>query len=1218
MHAIIRLTLITLVLAASVAAEDTPPAGAARWSEAKAVATSPLRGELLLDGAWRFAPAAKEAPAQGWGWVAVPASWREQRSILARGDGDLWKGFDPNALRSAWYERDITVPAEWRGRAVLLDLTRVSTDATVYLDGERCGAVAWPEGSVDLTSAIKPGTTQRLRLHVVATLDKAEVMVLMGDLPGQNSVAKAELQMGGVTGSVRLLSRPKGPRIDDAFVRTSVRRGELAFDLELADVASPGDVAIEAVITGADGVVAKRFTATVAATAAERQTVSVAWPWADAKRWDVGQPNLYVATIAARGAGIVDAYPQRFGFRECWVDGRKLMLNGSEWRLRPMLRQPKTPALAQEALARGHNFCELWPEDAWYRSSQGYEEIYPVADEAGLPINGVLPHMGWHGTNMMSPDRVAMFRDACARLMRRARNHPSIVLWGTSGNMTGGSLNPAKVGQRDAANAEDARNKSSDHVAVTARAKAGIDAIHGLDPTRPVFIHNGGPNGDIYTINNYLVAIPLQEREEWLSAYVQKGDMPLTYVEFGTPVSFDYMRGRKGFVLAATSEPLLTEYLASELGAEAYRQETAAYRKVIHDAFKKDQTYGWMHMNQDFFRLPAFLEVQDRFITNTWRSWRTMGITGGMIPWDDGYYQLDGKVTRAGTAMQSANAPTLAWICGAAAEGDRAAFTAKDHSFTAGTRVAKRVALLNDSRAQQPWSLTWRAAVGGHEVATGRAAGTLAIAETAFAPLAFPLPGAVAGGKADGEITVEARIGEAQHHDRFAFRVFAPLATAAGEVLVHDPSGRTGALLTQLGYRAVPWKGAADANRLLVIGRGALSAGVPLPGDLAAFVRSGGRAIIEAQDPQHARDQRGLRMSYKASRRAYPIDPAHPVLAGLDAEDLRDWAGQGTLVEARPDYVDGSGPDVALAAETGLPANGWRWGLRGTVATGAPEKPHRSGWRPILECEFDLAYSPLMELDCGQGRVLWCQLDLEDHAATDPAAARLARQLFEYARTAPLAPRVAATYLGGDRGAALLDEVGLTYQRAAALPAGGLAVVGADAQVDAAALAAFAAQGGHVLVLPRAQADAGFGVHLVKREDHLGSLQPPAWPECRGLSASDLRVRVGSPAWVIADGADAGADGLLARRIVGKGSIVFCQIDPDRFDADQRTYLRFSRWRSTRALAQVLADVGGAFALDERVFSARERAKAPEATMYHPDHRDDWELGDEPARYYNW
>jgi beta-galactosidase len=1223
MRAITFLMLCTF--AGALIAQDAPPSGdapaptnAARWSETKAVATSPLRGEMRLDGAWRFAPtAAKEAPEQGWGWISVPGSWRDERSVLARGTAAWWASFDRKTLRGAWYEREITVPAEWKGRAILLDVSRVSTDATVYIDGQRCGAIAWPEGTIDVSAVVKPGTPQRLRLHVVATLDKNEVMVLMGDLPGQNSVAKAEVQSGGLTGPVRLLARPAGAHIDEVFVRTSVRRGELAFDLDLADVATAGDVAIEAVIAGTDGVQAKRFTATVAAKAAERQTVTVAWPWADAKRWDVGEPNLYVATIGARGAGIADAYPQRFGFRECWIDGRTVMLNGSAWRMRPMLRQPNTPDLAREALARGYTFCELWPGDPWERSSPGYEVNYGIADEAGLPINGVTAHMGWHGTNIMNPAKLAAYRAACARLIRRSRNHPSIVMWGTSGNMTGGSKTPATVGQREAARAEDIARSGEDYRKVLARAEAGLAIHRELDPTRPVFIHNGASSGDLYTINNYLTGIPLQEREEWLSTYVEKGDMPLMYCEFGTPVSLDYMRGRKGFNLAAQSEPLLSEFLAIELGAAAYRDETAAYRKVIRGQFHKDQTYRWMHGVQDFFRLPAFLEVQERFITNTWRSWRTMGLTGGMIPWDDGYFKLDDKVTRAGTAMLAANGPTLAWICGPAIEGDRAAFTAKDHSYAAGTRVAKRVALLNDSRAPRAWSLTWRATLGGREVGTGRAEGSLAVGETAFAPLAFALPAKLAADKADGEITLEARIGDITHNDRFAFRAFAPLVPLKGEVLVHDPAGRTSALLKQLGYRAVPWTGAADAKRLLVIGRQAFTAAKPLPGDLAAFVRDGGRAIIQAQDPHHVRGMRGMRVSYKASRRVYLADPAHPAVAGLDAEDLRDWSGHGTLLEAKPDYVHGSGPDVALAPTT-LPYAGWRWGLRGTVATGAPEKPHRAGWRPILECEFDLAYSPLMELDLGRGHVVWCQLDLEDHAAVDPAAARLARQVLEYARTAPLAPRVTTTYLGGDRGAALLEQVGLTYQRATALPAQGLAVIGADASVDQAALEAFATKGGRVLVLPRAQADAGFGLRLVKRDDHLGSLTPPAWPEGRGLSASDLRVRVESPAWVIADGAEAGADGLIGRRAVGGGVVIFCQVDPDRFDADKRTYLRFSRWRSTRALAQLLANLGGAFALDDRVFAAQPPATPAQAGMYHADHRADWDLGDEPSRYYNW
>lgn len=46
--------------------------------------------------------------------------------------------------------------------------------------------------------------------------------------------------------------------------------------------------------------------------------------------------------------------------------------------------------------------------------------------------------------------------------------------------------------------------------------------------------------------------------------------------------------------------------------------------------------------------------------------------------------------------------------------------------------------------------------------------------------------------------------------------------------------------------------------------------------------------------------------------------------------------------------------------------------------------------------------------------------------------------------------------------------------------------------------------------------------------------------------------------------------------MVGKGQLVAAQFDPERFAADRLTYFRFTRWRQTRALTQILADVGAA------------------------------------------
>ena len=135
-------------------------------------------------------------------------------------------------------------------------------------------------------------------------------------------------------------------------------------------------------------------------------------------------------------------------------------------------------------------------------------------------------------------------------------------------------------------------------------------------------------------------------------------------------------------------------------------------------------------------------------------------------------------------------------------------------------------------------------------------------------------------------------------------------------------------------------------------------------------------------------------------------------------------------------------------------------------------------------------------------------------------------------------------------------------------------------------------QGGKAFFLPRSQADGGLGATLKPAAaDFAGSLSVPDWPEARGLSASDLRWRshLDTAPWVVSAGAEIGADGLLGRKVIGKGVAIFCQVDPDRFQADEKTYFRYTRWRSTRAVAQLLANLGASFPVDSRIFHPRDR-----------------------------
>jgi beta-galactosidase len=259
-----------------------------------------------------------------------------------------------------------------------------------------------------------------------------------------------------------------------------------------------------------------------------------------------------------------------------------------------------------------------------------------------------MPHMGWMGSQFDSPQKVAAYEVQRAARLREGRNHPAIIMWGSSGNMTGGDIIRESSGQREKA----AAHMTTVNAAMNADfAKSirlgpqGVALIKKYDPTRPVFIHHGGPLGDIYTLNNYLTGIPLQEREEWLTHYVKNGDMPLWYVEWGTPHSTDFFRGRKGYGPTIVTEPLHTEHYAIYFGPEAYRMETKAYRDEIRGPLQRRT--GIRPVPRELGHpgvtgLPAVATfVSDQYSALVSHFW----LTGGTIPWSGGYAERNGKIT---------------------------------------------------------------------------------------------------------------------------------------------------------------------------------------------------------------------------------------------------------------------------------------------------------------------------------------------------------------------------------------------------------------------------------------------------------------------------------------------------------------------------------------------------------------------------------------------
>ncbi len=1210
-----------------------------QWGDEPRHDVSRTRSLFYLNGIWRFAPVEGEArtpAADDWGMIYVPGDWRNKHprrpGLVAQGSGAVWRQYDGEAVNAAWYQRPLAVPADWAGRPVVVQFERVSTDAMVYVDGRQVGTIRWPRGEVDITDAITPGKPAVLQVLVLASADADQVAELMEQADRQVTMKKFQLDSRGLTGDVILASRPAGPRVSDVFVKPSTRKQQVAVQFELTGVKQAGQVNVQAVMQDMNGKTEKTFNTVLPVIASDVQTLEASWPWADARLWDLDKPELYNLKLRVTGAGVDDEYPQRFGFREFWIDGKQFYLNGVEIRLRPTISRGDdwpgddrsvegTRALLKGLREAGFNFIEFWPFNELERGTYHFREhVAAVADEQGLLAAGnalnMFPYMvnraNW---SFIWDKRKDEYRRDVAADLRRYRNHPSIVMWTTTANFFGGfgDMDPRAMGVGGLTRP---RIKQAGRWRYHPASDEAFAMIKQVDPTRPAFAHMAIDVGDMDAVNFYLNMLPLQEREEYISHWAEHGNRPYMAVEFGCPVIPTPLRGRMAFHEAIFTEPLATEYQAIYLGARAYRTESDEYRAEVRKMFRRDQQWGRWQLNAPMKASPPFQEMQTLFIRNTWRSWRTLGWTAGNVPWSmaEGFVWSDTSrqvakrcefkpgmpgpyrpiltqmaiaplqapgwtVLPAGHELKAVNSETLAWIAGENDRHEIARLTSKDHHFASGDTFRKTIALINDHRTEKPYSLTWSAHLGERRIAgtDEPIKGRIGPAKNVLLPISIDLP-QITEPKINGQIRLSARIGEHSHEDVFTFRVYGEPAPTRLEVALFDPVGKTAAMLGELGITTTQWSG-EPTEQLLVIGREVLSDGRKLPADLEAFVRNGGRAVVMAQHPDWLHDSRGLRVAAYVARRAFPVGVGDPLLPDIDAEDLRDWSGHGTLVEARPDYFS----DMHRKGPGGLPYYGWKWGNRGSVSCAAIEKPHLTGWTPLLECEFDLAYTPLMMLNYGRGRLVWCTLDLEDAVSRDPAAAAVARTLFDHIAAAPRQPRAQTVhYVGNDDDWKWVQQLGIHCKRSTALDnEAELAIIGNGFDDDQ-SLQTFIEQGGKAFIIARPAGESILGLTARSSEGLRPSVDAPNFSESRGIGASDLHTRVDMDMTTFANGQR------FVQHERGSGVAILCQMDPRQLQADRLTFNRLTRWRQTRAVCQLLANLGASFDGDRTIFHDAE------------------------------
>ncbi len=449
----------------------------------------------------------------------------------------------------------------------------------------------------------------------------------------------------------------------------------------------------------------------------------------------------------------------------------------------------------------------------------------------------------------------------------------------------------------------------------------------------------------------------------------------------------------------------------------------------------------------------------------------------------------------------------------------------------------------------------------------------------------MPLPAALPPGRYDLHATFRFSQGETQT-DSFTVHVLPRPAAAASDasIALFDPRGETAPLLTALGirYQSVDEQADLSPFDILVLGKAALTLDGPAP-DIGR-VRQGLKVIVFEQTPEVLEQRLGFRIAEYGLRQVFMRLPDHPILAGLQTEQLRDWCGEATLLPPRLDYELSprfSGAPAVKWCNIEV-SRVWRCGNRGNVASVLIEKPARGDFLPILDGGYSLQYSPLLEYREGAGRILFCQMDVTGRTEQDPAAEQLVRNIFSYVAhsVGPSAPPRQAVYYGDPAGRRQLQLAGIS---AVAYEGGELAsdqvlIVGAEAGKaladHAAAIADFLRAGGHLLALgwdqQQAQSVLPFEIGMHEAEHIASCFDPPPMDSLlAGIASADVHNRDPRTIPLISSGAVTLGNGVLAQH----GNVVFCQLPPHTFLNTPQEQLNVRR--TYRRLAFVLTRLLG-------------------------------------------
>ena len=327
-------------------------------------------------------------------------------------------------INQMWYQRSLSIPAEWQGKKILLNFGAVDYFAEIFIDGEfvgnHCGGSS--SFSIDLTQSVKPGQTHNLVVFVIDDI-RSGAQAVGKQSPQVSSFACFYTRVTGIWQTVWLEAvSPYGLKAVET--RPDIDGEQLFITPEFYQ--SSNDKTMEIILSDGNRQVAQKTVKCINGS-------NLVIPIKKMKLWSPEDPFLYDITyrIKDEKGKVIDEVKSYTGMRKVHTSNGMIYLNNEPYFQRLVLNQGYYPdgiwtAPSDEALKNDILLCKAAGFNGARLHQKVFEERFHYwADKLGFITWGESANWGMNINEIASRN----FLSEWTEILIRDRNHPSIITW---------------------------------------------------------------------------------------------------------------------------------------------------------------------------------------------------------------------------------------------------------------------------------------------------------------------------------------------------------------------------------------------------------------------------------------------------------------------------------------------------------------------------------------------------------------------------------------------------------------------------------------------------------------------------------------------------------------------------------------------------------------------------------------------------------------------